>query len=108
MKTKHQSSKDVSENRKPEDRMKTEASVLLLMHDLHNMINSFRTKETDVTAAVKSKLRCRTKKTLTVSVGAATKGSQNKGSVVEFSMVTMFSEDESNKVERKKQHRGRR
>ena len=45
--------------------------------------------------AVKSELHCRMKKALTVPVSAATKGSQNKGSVVEFSISTMFLEDET-------------
>ena len=45
--------------------------------------------------AVKSELRCRTKKALTVPVSAATKGSQNKGSVVEFLISTMFLENET-------------
>ena len=59
------------------------------------MVKSVKTKETDFTAAVKSKPYCRTKRTPTVVVGAATKGSQNKGSVVEVSMFILFSEDES-------------
>ena len=67
----------------------------MLLHGLYNMVNSISTKELDFTVAVKSKSYCRAKKTPTVVVGAATKGSQNKGSVVEVSMFILFSGDES-------------
>ena len=67
----------------------------MLLRGLYNMVNSNSAKELDFTVAVKSKSYCRAKKTPTVVVGAATKGSQNKGSVVEVSMFILFSGDES-------------